>query len=82
MTFVLLVPEGIMSASGELKNDVLLTREEAAERLRVTIRTIDRWRAAKRIKDVPVGDARVMIPESSIQEFLDDSSDRRYRHLN
>lgn len=71
-----------MSASGELKNDVLLTREEAAERLRVTIRTIDRWRAAKRIKDVPVGDARVMIPESSIQEFLDDSSDRRYRHLN
>ena len=67
-----------MGISGDLKNDVLLTREEAAERLRVTIRTIDRWRMAGRIRDVPVGDARVMISEHSIELFLQDSSERRY----
>lgn len=61
----------------ELLNDVLVSRDETAARLGVTTRTVDRWRAAGKLQDVPVGDTHVMISLQSINDFLRDSRERR-----
>lgn len=62
---------------GNLLNDVLVSREETAARLGVTTRTVDRWRAAGKLQDVPVGSMRVMISLQSINDFLRDSHEQR-----
>jgi excisionase family DNA binding protein len=48
---------------------VLLNKREAADRLRVSIRTLDRLRAEGRIRAIKVRSA-VRIADSEIQRFL------------
>lgn len=48
---------------------VLLTKREAADRLRVSVRSIDRLRSVGRIKAVNVGCA-VRIAEAEIERFI------------
>lgn len=53
---------------------VLLTREEAAERLRIGVRTLDRRLATGELKCYRLGDgprAPVRISDDQIREYLD-----------
>jgi excisionase family DNA binding protein len=49
-------------------NDLLVTREEAAEALRLSLRTVDKLLAAGQILARRVG-RRVLIPRTEIERF-------------
>lgn len=57
----------------------LVTRKEAADMLRVTERTIDRWLKAGLLEGIPVGTHRIMIAVRSLNRFLSDSNKYRQR---
>lgn len=51
----------------------LLTCQEAAEALRVDVRTVNRWRASGRLRSVktsPGKQARVLIPRAAVLAML------------
>ena len=50
-------------------SDVLWTREEASERLKINLSTLSRWREQGKITAHSIG-ARIYYKESSIQEAL------------
>lgn len=55
---------------------VLLTREEAAKRLRVSIATFDRLRYAGLIHAVHMGARRVGFTEEELQKFIRDHTEQ------
>ena len=50
-------------------NDLVVTREEAAEALRLSLRTVDKLLAAGEISARRVG-RRVLIPRTEIERFV------------
>ena len=56
-------------AEGSLREDPLLTRQEAADYLNVTLRFVTRCVQERRIRYVRIG-RMVRIPESSLVEYL------------
>jgi excisionase family DNA binding protein len=53
-----------------MSEPVLLDRSEAAERLRVSVRTVRRWGKAGRLKDVRIGPRLVRVTEQSVEAVI------------
>lgn len=47
-----------------------MTRNEVAEELRVSVRTVDRYIADERLSAIKLGDRPVRIPRESVEAFL------------
>lgn len=62
-----------------MSKHVLLTRKEAAKRLRVSVRSVDRYRQQKRLGDQPYGEYRMMIPEDAVTAFEQDCIEMGYQ---
>jgi excisionase family DNA binding protein len=60
---------GVYAMSEEVSPEILLTKQDAADRLKVSPRTIDRLRDTKAICWVPVG-RQVRFRESDLREFI------------
>ncbi len=54
-------------------SDLLLTKHEVADRLRVEPRTIDAWRLEGRISGVQLGPKVIRYRASEVERFIEDA---------